>query len=72
MKQLEKYVNNQDFTPESVAQFSSAMSSLCEWILAIYKYTQEKSRVSLFELKGIHTSYFMVINLILNFNVEIF
>lgn len=40
LKKLKKYVNNEDFTPESVGKVSKAAKSLCMWCCAMDVYSE--------------------------------
>ena len=46
VKQLEKYVNDPNFTYEYISKVSKAVGNLSSWVIAIHKYAKIKSEAS--------------------------
>lgn len=43
--ELETFINNPIFTPDNVAQASSAASSVCAWVRAVFTYSSIHRRM---------------------------
>ncbi|GFN88548.1 dynein heavy chain 1, axonemal [Plakobranchus ocellatus] len=59
IKRIEPYINNPNFTPEAILKVSKACTSICQWVIAMYKYhfvavavapKREKLRLAMEEL----------------------
>ncbi|GFS18450.1 dynein heavy chain 1, axonemal [Elysia marginata] len=59
IKKIEPYINNPNFTPEAILKVSKACTSICQWVIAMYKYhfvavgvapKREKLRLAMEEL----------------------
>jgi len=51
IKQLDKYIQRADFTPEAVGRASRAMASMCQWVHAMYTYDRVAKAVEPKKLK---------------------
>ncbi|KAK3782184.1 hypothetical protein RRG08_032935 [Elysia crispata] len=61
IKKIEPYINNPNFTPEAILKVSKACTSICQWVIAMYKYhfvavgvapKREKLRLAMEELNN--------------------
>ena len=46
VKQLEKYVNDPNFTYEYITKVSKAVGNMSSWVIAMHKYAKIKSEAS--------------------------